>query len=412
MRFQMAASAALTAFLFAACDSGPQTIQPGEDVQRVAQRALIMAKPGDTVRFGAGTFHFRKTLSLDVENVTITGEGPDETILRFAEQVTGSGGEGLLVTQGGFVLENLAIEDSQGDAVKVTGVDGVTFRNVRVEWTRGPDPENGAYGIYPVECRNVLIEGCTAIAASDAGIYVGQCENIIVRNNVARSNVTGIEVENSIGADVYNNISTDNTGGVLVFKLPNLPKKESRQCRVFANEIRANNRENFARPGTLVSGLPPGGGLILMATDEVEVFDNDIADNDTANLTIISFRSTKRKVKDKDFDPYSESIHIHDNRFSGGGSNPVGDLGQAIKAAFGAKGPDIVYDGAQDPKKLVEGRLPDAYGLSIYGNGDATFANLDLAAMAAGRKPNVSTDLSAYERPLPRLPEIAIEGVR
>ena len=186
---------------------------PGPDVQREAQRALISAKPGDTVRFGEGTFVFTKTLSLDVENVTVTGAGPDKTILKFKDQVTGSGGEGLLVTKGGFTLENLAVEDSRGDAVKVSGVDGVTFRNLRVEWTRGPSPENGAYGLYPVESQNVLIEGCTAIGASDAGIYVGQCENIIVRNNVAKSNVTGIEVENSVGADVYNNVATDNTGG-------------------------------------------------------------------------------------------------------------------------------------------------------------------------------------------------------
>ena len=384
---------------------------PGPDVQREAQRALISAKPGDTVRFGEGTFVFTKTLSLDVENVTVTGAGPDKTILKFKDQVTGSGGEGLLVTKGGFTLENLAVEDSRGDAVKVSGVDGVTFRNLRVEWTRGPSPENGAYGLYPVESQNVLIEGCTAIGASDAGIYVGQCENIIVRNNVAKSNVTGIEVENSVGADVYNNVATDNTGGVLVFKLPNLPKKESRQCRVFGNKIVANNRENFAKPGTLVSGLPPGGGLILMATDQVEVFDNEIADNDTANLSIISFRSTKRKIKDKNFDPFCEGIHIHNNTFSGGGTNPVGDLGNAIKAVFGNGGPDIVFDGAVDPKKLVDGVLPDEFGLSIHDNGDASFANLDLAAMMAGQKPNVQTDISAHAKPLPALPKVQIAGV-
>lgn len=344
-----------TVFLMA-CDPGPRVIEPGRDVQREAQRALITAKPGDTVRFGEGTFLFTKTLSLDVENVTVTGAGPERTILKFKDQVTGAGGEGLLVTKGGFTLENIAIEDSRGDAVKVSGVDGVTFRNVRVEWTRGPNPENGAYGIYPVDSRNVLIEDCKAIGASDAGIYVGQCENIIVRRNTAIMNVTGIEIENCVGADVYDNVTSDNTGGMLVFKLPNLPKKESRRCRVFNNKITSNNRENFAKPGTLVSGLPPGGGLILMATDDVEAFGNEIADNDTANLSILSFRSTRRKIKDEKFDPFCEGIHIHDNTFSGGGTNPMGELGEAIRATFGTNGPDIVYDGAQDSAKFVDGR--------------------------------------------------------
>ena len=116
-------AAILVSILLIPSCGGPQAIQPGDDVQRVAQRALIMAKPGDTVRFVEGTFLFNKTLSLDVENVTIAGAGPDKTILKFADQVTGSGGEGLLVTKGGFTLQNLAVEDSRGDAIKVTGVD-------------------------------------------------------------------------------------------------------------------------------------------------------------------------------------------------------------------------------------------------------------------------------------------------
>ena len=98
---------AFLAGLLMACDPGPQVIVPGADVQREAQRALIMAKPGDTVRFGEGTFLFTKTLSLDVENVTVTGAGPERTILKFKDQVTGAGGEGLLVTKGGFTLENI-----------------------------------------------------------------------------------------------------------------------------------------------------------------------------------------------------------------------------------------------------------------------------------------------------------------
>jgi parallel beta-helix repeat protein len=393
--------------LLAACGPKPQVLLPGNDIQRDAQRALIMAAPGDTIRFGEGVFNFKKTLSLDVEDVTISGAGSDVTILNFKNQVTGSGGEGLLVTKGGFTLENIAVEDSRGDAVKVSGVDGVSFKNVRVEWTAGPSPENGAYGLYPVECSNVLIEGCTAIGAADAGIYVGQCENIIVRRNVSKMNVTGIEIENSVGADVYENKSTDNTGGVLVFKLPNLPKKESRLCRVFDNKIIGNNRPNFAKPGTLVSGLPPGGGLILMATDDVEVFGNDISDNDTANLSIISFRSTKRKIKDKNFDPFCEGIHIHHNTFSGGGTNPVGDLGEAIKAAFGNKGPSVVYDGVRDPAKAALGGA----ALSIHDNTGVSFANLDLAAMAAGKKPNVVTDLEGYRDVFPSLSPIRIAGV-
>ena len=71
-----------------------------------------------------------------------------------------------------------------------------------------------------------------------------------------------------------------------------------------------------------------------------------------------------------------------------------------------------MYDGVQDPKKLVDGRIPDHLGISIHDNGDATFANLDLEAMAAGKQPNVVTDLSGYAKAQAALPEITIKGVQ
>ncbi|MBK6512223.1 MAG: right-handed parallel beta-helix repeat-containing protein [Haliea sp.] len=115
------------------------------------------------------------------------------------------------------------MENTSGDAIKVKDANGVTFRRVRVEWTNGPDENNGAYGLYPVGCRNVLIEDSEVRGASDAGVYVGQSENIIVRRNYVYENVAGIEIENSKFADVYENNTTGNTGGILVFDLPGPP---------------------------------------------------------------------------------------------------------------------------------------------------------------------------------------------
>ncbi len=89
--------------------------------------------------------------------------------------------------------------------------------------------------------------------SSDAGIYVGQSTNIIVRRNKVWENVAGIEIENSINADVYDNEATNNTGGILVFSLPDLPIKNGRDARVFRNKILDNNHPNFAPEGTIVA---------------------------------------------------------------------------------------------------------------------------------------------------------------
>ena len=150
------------------------------------------------------------------------------------------------VTSDRVTLRDFAVEDAKGDAIKVKGVNDISFIRVRTEWTNGPDEFNGAYGLYPVESKNVLIDSCIAIGASDAGIYVGQSENIIVKNSRAEFNVAGIEIENSYYADVYNNHAENNTGGILVFDLPDIPQQGGHHVRVFKNKSINNNTDNFA----------------------------------------------------------------------------------------------------------------------------------------------------------------------
>src|SRR5262249_21349338 len=181
------------------------------------QAALIEAKAGDVIELGEGRFDCTSTLSLDVSHVTLLGQGPDKTILSFKHQGAGTGGEGVLVTSRDDVtLKDLAIEDARGDGIKANGTKRIVFRNVRAEWTGGPKETNGGYGIYPVLCTDVVIEGCKVSGASDAGIYVGQSTNIVVRRNTVLQNVAGIEIENSTRADVYENVATDNSGGIMV----------------------------------------------------------------------------------------------------------------------------------------------------------------------------------------------------
>jgi parallel beta-helix repeat protein len=395
-------------------------LKPGPNVQEEVQTALIKAKPGDVIEFAAGTYEFTAGLSLAVENVTLRGQGMDKTTLSFKKQDAGK--EGLLVTRGQFTIEDLTVEDTKGDAIKVNDAEGVTFRRVRAQWTGGPKESNGAYGLYPVQCKNVLIEECVAIGASDAGIYVGQSKNIIVRKCRAEQNVAGIEIENSEDADVYENVATNNAGGLLVFDLPGLPVKNGKRVRVFKNQVFANNHKNFAPKGNLVASVAPGTGLMVMATDQVEVFQNTIKDNQTYNLAILSFLITGRPIedKDKDYDPIPEGIYVHDNTFAGGGENPGGERGQLLLGLLGKPIPDIIYDGIRNPAKLVNGNLPANLGIYIKNNvkahGTVTFANLHWDALdpkdPVGSRAKVERNLKAYEGELPALPPVTLPGVK
>lgn len=361
------------------------------------QTQLIQAQPGDVIEVPAGTHEFTRSLSLTVPGVTIRGEGMDTSILSFKNQAQGA--EGLLVSADDFIIQDLAIEDTVGDALKINESRNVTIRRVRTEWTRGANTENGAYGIYPVQTQNVLIEGSVAIGASDAGIYVGQSSQIIVRNSRAEFNVAGIEIENSTYADVYENIATNNTGGILVFDLPNLPVQGGQATRVFNNDIYGNNTENFAPEGNIVGNVPPGTGLLVLANDNIEVFENRFRGNQSVNIMVYSFALGGRTIEDPNYDPYPEQIYIHDNEYDGGGTVPGHAALKAWHAVSGQNSPDIVWGGLVKPGGSRE-------NIICLGN-PVTVSFMDLKG---GLDPNdVSYDVSPHACSLPRLPSISFD---
>ena len=355
--------------MLSACSEQSEPPEPQLSFEESLQQQLILAQAGDVIEIPAGTHRMTRGLSLSVAGVTIRGEGMDRSVLSFKNQAQGA--EGLLINADNFTIEDLAIEDTVGDAIKINESDNVVIRNVRTEWTGGPLTTNGAYGIYPVQSSNILIDGAVAIGASDAGIYVGQSTQIIVRNSRAEYNVAGIEIENSTFADVYDNVATNNTGGILVFDLPNLPVQGGRNTRVFNNQMGNNNVKNFAPAGNIVGEVPTGTGMMVLANDSIEVFGNEFADNDSANVMIVSYFITERPFDDPNYDPFPESIYIHNNSFSGGGASPDSEPLNLLKQATGQDIPDIVWDGVT---------VPGADGgavLCISNNGEAGYVNLD-----------------------------------
>jgi parallel beta-helix repeat protein len=377
-----------------------------DSFQRGLQTRLLDAKPGEVIEIPAGRYSLDRSLSLRVSGVTIRGAGMNETVLSFKDQKVGA--EGLLVNASDFILEDLAIEDTRGDAVKVNEGERITLRRLRVEWTGGPSTSNGAYGLYPVRTRQVLIEDCLVIGASDAGIYVGQSEDIVVRRNTARLNVAGIEIENSQRADVYDNVATENTGGVLVFNMPNLPQR-GEGTRVFRNKIFGNNTANFGAKGTPVASVPAGSGIVINSNDQVEIFDNDFADNATAHVIISSYFSTGYMTEEgvaKIFDPYPEAIHVHGNRYSGGGDAPDGlDLKALKLAVFGLGGrfPPVLWDGYVDSKKTRGGKLPEDLAICVRDAGPV----LNADGPNKYRNPRVSA--AEYDCRLEPLPPVELK---
>ena len=294
--------------------------------------AFSGAAANSTIQMAAGTYHFANTLNLSTQNgVVVKGAGIGQTILDWAGQTAGADGISQNVPPGGTVkvqFEGFTIQDTVGNGIKVTGGNGVHFSQVEVKWpTR---QTHGGYGIYPVQSKNVLVENCKISGASDTGIYVGQSDTIVVRNNEIFENVAGIEIENSFNADVTANNSHNNTVGFLVFDLPDLQQVGGHNIRVYGNQFVNNNTANFGDPSGTVAKVPAGTGGAVMANTKVEVFNNTFTGNTTAGFAVISCFTGVDPAQDgacvtgnPNYNPFPSLIHVHGNTFSGTGTAPL-----------------------------------------------------------------------------------------
>ena len=318
-------------------------VEPGADDNEAVQTIFIEAQPDSVVCLGAGTFRFHTELSLSVANVTIRGQGAEDTVLDFSAQDVGA--NGLLVSGDGTIMEDFGVLNPPGDGIRANDVDGVTFRRLHVIWEADAATSNGAYGLYPVGSSNVVVEECVVKGASDAGIYVGQSNTILVRGNEAYGNVAGIEVENSHDAEVVDNHAHDNTGGILIFNLPELAIKDGQRVKVHRNLVENNNLPNFGKPGSVVGNVPGGSGLIILSTDNNEVTGNTFRGNGSSAIILTSYlQDIFGLYDDPEFKPYANGNYIHGNTYENNGMMP-----QSIVAALelDLPAPDILWDGCQ-----------------------------------------------------------------
>ena len=360
-----------------------------QDMRRQLQAQFIETPDGGVIVIPEGRYQLNMALWMDgKKNIIIKGKGMDKTILSFKDQLAGA--EGIKITNSSNItIQDMTVQDSKGDLIKAQLVDGLIIKNVKAEWTGKPSKDNGAYALYPVQCKNVLIDGCIAIGASDAGIYVGQSQYVIVRNCKAINNVAGIEIENTLNADVYNNEATENTGGILIFDLPNLIQKKGGHVRVFNNHIHHNNYPNFAPKGNIVGKIPLGTGVMVLATNNVEIYNNRIINNRTAGTVIVSYYIAEIPVKDESYYPYPDHIFIHDNSYARKKQRTTmkGRMGLMfrLKVRFGKNVPHIIYDG------IVDDKVKNT-AICIRNNENQSIANIK----AANKFKGIIRDMSAY----------------
>lgn len=349
-----AASATVGTSLQAATKGKVVTVQAGASIQA----AVATAQPGDTVQVLPGTYH--ETVYIDKDDIALVGvvRGGDWPVL----DGEGKRNDAVLYSGNGIRVENLKIVNYKGNAIM--GQAGNNFV-VRHNWIANA----GVYGIFPEFAQNGLIEYNTLTGIEDAAIYVGMSDNIHVSHNEVFGNVAGIEIENSRHAIVEHNLAYDNAGGILAFITPGLPIKTTFDVIIRDNFVIANNHKNFGAPGSIVSGVPSGTGIIIMAADDVYIENNVIRDNKNAGIIVADHKSFANITPDPESDPNPDRVSVLSNLFANNGYEPIKEIRALMVAGMTSQGPDLVAVGGGSGNCVVDKAGLKTLGLGSWASG-------------------------------------------
>ena len=339
-------------------------VKDGESIQA----AVMAASPGAVIKVMPGTY--KETVYIDKDNITLSGviEQGKYPVL----EGEGLRNDAVLYSGNGVTVENLYITHYKGNGVMGQAGNNFIIRNNIVV-------DTGVYGIFPQLGNNGIVSHNILSGIEDAAIYVGMSDHVDVVFNQVFDSVAGIEIENSRHALVESNYVYNNTGGILAFITPGLPIKTCGDVLIRNNFVVNNNHENFAIPGSLVSNIPAGTGILVMACDDVVVEGNVITGNNSMGIVFTDFSLAGNAANDPDSDPSPNRPKILNNIMQDNGKDPAPVVLAALAAAgvLVTTGPDIVDSAGMDDGCILNPERFRTVGLDKYSECEfATTANI------------------------------------
>lgn len=284
-------------------------------VTTTIQEAVNTASSGDTILVPRGIY--RENVVVNKSGLTIVG---NRNAILDGEGLSGTIGIRVApptptTRLNGFRLEGLTIKNYALHGVFLARVDNYQI-------VGGIYEDNEEYGIFPVRSTNGLVEQNQTSGSEDSGIYIGQSDSIIIRRNVCFDNTTGIEIENSTHVEASDNLVKNNSAGISVFALPGLSIPAVEDVLLEGNTIFQNNRQNLiADPTEILSRLPAGTGILIIAGDRVEVTNNRVLNNDTTGIAVVRLPPDLAAL-DPRVDPFPDMNLITNNVVLRNGTNP------------------------------------------------------------------------------------------
>ena len=356
-------------------DGSIHIVNPGDSIQT----AVETAQPGDTIQVMPGTYS--ETVYIDKDDIHLVG------VIEQGERATMDGldklNDAILYSGNNIIIENFRITRYKGNGIMGQAGNNFEIRNNVIV-------DTGIYGIFPQLGTNGLVEHNVVSGIEDAAIYIGMSDNIHVAYNEVFDSVAGIEIENSRHAVVEHNNAHHNTGGILAFVTPGLPIKTTEDVIIRNNFVLDNNTPNFGAPGSIVSGIPAGTGILVMAADDVIIEGNIISNNKTAGIIINDHSFATTITMDVESDPNSDRTMILDNVMLNNGYDTIPEVTAVALTELHTGPVDIVHVGSSDGSCIINRHRYRTVGIGNYGECD--FTNTDSTEsylLAGGAKPRV-----------------------
>lgn len=324
----------LLAFLSRGCGAGQSiTVNPGESIQDAVDAAApgstIIVKPGDYADDHDGRAAVRITKPLK-----LIAESSESEPVRILP--SGSQRHGILVEP-----ENDGDPDVDGVEIKGFTVEGFSNNGIWLRYVQNFVIEDNVSinnlenGIWPTLSANGEVRKNVSYGSLDAALWVEAAENVRVIDNEVYDSPTGLEVTVSNDIHMEGNYVHDNVIGVGLYHpsgagLPpqDWPPSPFRNWTLVNNRVENNNKPNPVSGG-LVGELPPGGGVLVLGVDDVDIRDNEIKNNNFFGIALIDYclavDGTANSCENNPpfyADTSPDDLRIVGNTVTGNGSDP------------------------------------------------------------------------------------------
>ena len=320
-------------------DARTTVVKPGQSIQA----AVDAASSGTTIAVLPGVYHEpgaarAVTVTRDDVHLVARSKGGRDPVV-----IEASGGQ----TDGVWVspVDTVGTTEDERPPCGTSGarvhgfrMDGFTVRGFSrfgvylacaddFAVTHTESRDNGEYAIFPVaSTHGRLSHDLGATTRSDACLYVGEDDDVVVDHSMATDCQIGFEIENSRHVVMRKNVSRANTAGIIVDVINERLTTVCADNRVEDNLFDANNRPSSASPEDDTADLIPGIGIIVAGADRTTVAHNVVRGNTLAGLTLVDFcldRADVCAMPGLTIDPRPDDNRIVGNTFEGNANDVV-----------------------------------------------------------------------------------------